>query len=115
MAGHCWTVGGEWNGSTYVHHTERDRGCLDSQTMLTRMMWAAWRDRATLANSGLPAIPTYPAELDRRGIQMLQVDSEGSGRWGEIDISHLQEVIERGWAYRILTVKEERKACRPEQ
>ena len=48
MKGHCWSVGGTWNGETYTHESEKN-GWPDQQTMLTRMLWAAWRDRAALS------------------------------------------------------------------
>lgn len=47
MKGHCWAVCGEWDGETYTHEAEKD-GWPHYQTMLTRQLWAAWRDRAAL-------------------------------------------------------------------
>lgn len=47
MRGHCWKIGGKWNGKTYVDEAESD--CYPRpQAMLTRQLWAAWRDRAAL-------------------------------------------------------------------
>ena len=48
MRGHCWMVHGDWDGKTYVHATERN-GEVNYHTMHTRQLWAAWRDRAALA------------------------------------------------------------------
>jgi len=48
MRGHCWAVGGDWNGSQYVHAHEKT-GFVHGGAMNTRGLWAAWRDRAALA------------------------------------------------------------------
>lgn len=48
MQGHCWVVGGVWDGITYRHPAETG-AFIDAQTMLTRQLWAAWRDRAALS------------------------------------------------------------------
>lgn len=48
MRGHCWSVCGEWNGKTYVAANEGGKH-VDHSAMLTRQLWAAWRDRAALA------------------------------------------------------------------
>lgn len=47
MKGHCWKVGGEWNGKQYVDKAESD-GYPRPQAMLTRQLFAAWRDRGAL-------------------------------------------------------------------
>lgn len=47
MAGHCWKVGGTWDGSTYRGLAERG-DYLDPQAMHTRQLFAAWRDCAAL-------------------------------------------------------------------
>jgi hypothetical protein len=49
MAGHCWTIEGKWNGTTYVHESENSQ-FWHPGTMQIRMLWAVWRDRAALAN-----------------------------------------------------------------
>lgn len=56
MKGHCWMVHGDWDGKTYVHATERN-GEVNYHTMHTRQLWAAWRDRAALAEQ--PAQGTW--------------------------------------------------------
>jgi len=43
MNGHCWALDAKWDGAYYVG---------GKGAMLTRMLWAAWRDRAALANMG---------------------------------------------------------------
>ena len=48
MRGHCWMLHGDWDGKTYVHEAEKS-GYLHPGAMLTRQLWAAWRDRAALA------------------------------------------------------------------
>ena len=52
MAGHCWMVQGDWNGTTYVHPIETKGielyGGVHGGAMQTRQLWAAWRDRAAL-------------------------------------------------------------------
>lgn len=52
MAGHCWKVSGDWSGATYVHKSEKGTGNLHGPTVFTRGLWAAWRDRAALAQKG---------------------------------------------------------------
>lgn len=47
MAGHCWQVGGVWDGKTYVS-TAENGDYLDPQAMHTRQLFAAWRDCAAL-------------------------------------------------------------------
>ena len=55
MAGHNWSVIGDWNGQTYVLPTVlRETGGVHSpEVMLTRQLWAAWRDRAALGVAGV--------------------------------------------------------------
>lgn len=48
MQGHCWLVEGDWDGETYVHKSEKT-GYLHPGAMLSRQLWAAWRDRAALS------------------------------------------------------------------
>lgn len=47
MAGHCWKVGGTWDGTTYSGAAEHG-DYLDPQAMHTRQLFAAWRDCAAL-------------------------------------------------------------------
>lgn len=51
MAGHCWMVQGDWNGTTYVHPIEKVNGDIHGGAMSTRQLWAAWRDRAALQST----------------------------------------------------------------
>jgi hypothetical protein len=53
MRGHSWLVSGKWNGTTYADPQER-HSSIDLPAMQTRMLWAAWRDRAALARWGSP-------------------------------------------------------------
>jgi|694.fasta_scaffold15845_5 hypothetical protein len=48
MRGHSWSVEGVWNGVTYDDR-EHDSVGIDIHAMQTRMLWAAWRDRAALS------------------------------------------------------------------
>lgn len=48
MRGHCWAIQGDWDGTTYVHEAERNLRQVHPGAMNTRMLWAAWRDRAAL-------------------------------------------------------------------
>lgn len=50
MAGHCWKVGGTWDGTTYRGAAENG-DYLDPQAMLTRQLFAAWRDCAALRDA----------------------------------------------------------------
>lgn len=55
MAGHCWAVTGAWDGKTYISDSEKGKGGWpDPQTMMTRQLWAAWRDRAALTAPATP-------------------------------------------------------------
>jgi hypothetical protein len=49
MRGHSWSVAGVWNGTTYTGRPDLEPLWLDTAAMQTRMLWAAWRDRAALA------------------------------------------------------------------
>lgn len=49
MRGHCWSVVGEWDGRQYKHAHEAN-GFVHPGAMDTRRLWAAWRDRAALAD-----------------------------------------------------------------
>ena len=58
MAGHCWNVSPTWNGQTYDDSEEdKKRKMLDPFARTTRMLWAAWRDRAALASLRPQAVP----------------------------------------------------------
>lgn len=48
MRGHCWKLCATWTGSQYRGDAEQT-GWPDPQAMMTRRLWAAWRDRAALA------------------------------------------------------------------
>ena len=60
MRGHSWLVGGVWNGTTYDDRGPSRVSSVDVGAMQTRMLWAAWRDRAALACLGRPAIDPVP-------------------------------------------------------
>ena len=47
MEGHCWSLGATWDGSGYRSDYESN-GWPDAGAIHTRMLWAAWRDRAAL-------------------------------------------------------------------
>lgn len=51
MRGHCWALCATWNGREYRSDVEQG-GNVCPHAMRTRQMWAAWRDRAALANTG---------------------------------------------------------------
>lgn len=52
MAGHCWALGATWDGKHYIGEAEKF-GDLSPRAMMTRQLWAAWRDRAALAQPTL--------------------------------------------------------------
>jgi hypothetical protein len=56
MRGHSWLVAGKWNGTTYADPQER-YSSVDVPAMQTRMLWAAWRDRAALGYSAIEPVP----------------------------------------------------------
>ena len=84
MRGHSWLVSGKWNGTTYVDPQERHNS-IDLLAMQTRMLWAAWRDRAALARCGRPAIKPVP--VSERSPKAEDCDSEGRC-WGWMNAEH---------------------------
>ena len=48
MRGHCWALCATWDGKHYRSDAEQT-GWPDPQAMMTRRLWAVWRDRAALA------------------------------------------------------------------
>jgi hypothetical protein len=48
MEGHCWALCATWDGKTYMGLGESPE-YFNSRAMLTRQLWAAWRDRGALA------------------------------------------------------------------
>ena len=55
MRGHSWLVEGVWNGTTYDDRGPSRVSLVDVGAMQTRMLWAAWRDRAALAQPETPS------------------------------------------------------------
>jgi len=49
MEGHEWGLGATWDGTGYVSTKDRTLGYPDWHAVSTRMLWAAWRDRAALS------------------------------------------------------------------
>ena len=48
MRGHSWLVEGVWDGTTYDDRGPSRVSSVDVGAMQTRMLWAAWRDRAAM-------------------------------------------------------------------
>jgi len=48
MRGHCWELAAVWDGVCYRGSAEHGH-YVCPHAMQTRVMWAAWRDRAALA------------------------------------------------------------------
>lgn len=48
MRGHCWALCATWDGKQYRSDAEQGGG-VDPQAVMTRRLFAAWRDRAALA------------------------------------------------------------------
>lgn len=48
VRGHNWSLCATWSGNGYLGEREQG-GAVCPHAMRTRMMWAAWRDRAALA------------------------------------------------------------------
>lgn len=66
MRGHSWLVEGVWNGTTYDDRGPSRVSSVDVGAMQTRMLWAAWRDRAALARWPLAAIKPVPVQPEGR-------------------------------------------------
>ena len=49
MSGRCLELRGKWDGRGYVNDSEKN-GFFSTSAFHTRQLWAAWRDRAALAN-----------------------------------------------------------------
>lgn len=58
MRGHCWGLCATWRGDGYSSDAENDGNCIDPRAMMTRRLWAAWRDRAALAHNDSFSGPT---------------------------------------------------------
>lgn len=78
MHGHCWSLFAEWRDGEYPGyygpHETRDYFCPHATR--TRMMWAAWRDRAALAES------------DPLRAQLVEALKEGRRAIGTHDAPH---------------------------
>ena len=55
MAGHCWALSARWTGTQYLSD-EETTGNVSMQAIVTRRLWAAWRDRAALAQTDTSAL-----------------------------------------------------------
>lgn len=55
MRGHCWALCAHWDGKQYISDEETN-GCVSMHAMVTRRLWAAWRDRAALARLKTPNV-----------------------------------------------------------
>lgn len=65
MRGHCWTLCATWDGKQYRSDAEHC-GWVDARAMVTRQLWAAWRDRAALAKASRAvnvASDSQPSEM----------------------------------------------------
>lgn len=61
MAGHCWPLGAIWDGTGY--RSEFEQGAyVCPAAMLTRQLWAAWRDRAALTPNMEFTVTAKPLE-----------------------------------------------------
>jgi hypothetical protein len=106
MRGHSWPVAGVWDGTTYTGRPDLEPLWLDTAAMQTRMLWAAWRDRAALATpppatreaGPLPKMPTLrsllhptyePGDGSADGAQLVD------GEWWHpiMGCDSLQEVV----------------------
>lgn len=88
MAGHCWAVSPTWNGETYDDSEgDKARNLLDPFACTTRMLWAAWRDRAALASLRPQAVPM----TDERLAEVLTT-AYGSPEWTMDDVRAARSV-----------------------
>lgn len=76
MAGHCWKVSPTWNGKEYDDSEgDKKRKLLDPLARTTRMLWAAWRDRAALA-ARQPQAQQLPATRETLRVAREAIDQE---------------------------------------
>lgn len=76
MAGHCWKVGGTWDGTTYSGAAEHG-DYLDPQAMHTRQLFAAWRDCAALRDQ------LEASQAQRVPLALYQRDTIKANAWRE--------------------------------
>lgn len=80
MRGHCWALCAHWDGKQYVSDAEQG-GELDPRAMATRRLFAAWRDRAALAQrSAEPALIAQIADLDARATEYAALNDRQAAR-----------------------------------
>ncbi len=50
MKGHCWAIHAKWRNGQYISDQEiENKNYVCPHAMSVRQLWAAWRDRAALA------------------------------------------------------------------
>lgn len=84
MAGHCWALGAMWDGKHYIGEAEKF-GDLSPRAMMTRQLWAAWRDRAALTQPNVSQDSEYVARFGR-------VTLSGPREDVEFAVRHLPDV-----------------------
>jgi hypothetical protein len=77
MRGHSWLVQGVWNGTTYDDRGPSRVSSVDVGAMQTRMLWAAWRDRAALAQPKLEG----PTDKELRELYEHEIGEPGEWLW----------------------------------
>jgi hypothetical protein len=86
--GHCWALCATWDGKQY--RSDAEQGCIvDPRAVTTRLLFAAWRDRAALAAPQ----PQASAEDVRRMCAAMDFYAEQEGRlYGEQTIAAKERI-----------------------
>ena len=101
MRGHSWLVAGVWDGTTYTGRTKVESGgWFDTAAMQTRMLWAAWRDRAALATPPAATREAWDEFVRELGELQHRAMGEGVGprrdlvEWAQLLMAATREAVD---------------------
>lgn len=90
MRGHCWALGAEWKEGAYLGRDEVIGRSFCQEAMITRQLWAAWRDRAALTPPN-PLKQTIEALLS---VMTLVDQSKLNSRHRDMFVRRMDEALE---------------------
>ena len=103
MRGHCWALCATWSGTEYRSDAEQD-GSFSPYAARTRMLWAAWRDRAALVSEQASA--PKGAVVDEATQKVIDNAHENYLR-GNIDATTRDYLIEKAKSAALATPRAE--------